>query len=192
MVLYGCGLAAFGLYFLNDWNDWKLGRPLLRFCFPLACILLAGATAAGALRQPAGLSSGARLCAGLGAAVFAVLLIYTLFFALPAKEAYGRTGEERPACTKGVYALCRHPGGLWFAGLYLCLSGVTGLPLGFAVLCSLLNVLLVVFEDICVFPARLAGYAAYRDTTPFLLPTAQSIRACIGNRNRKGGNRDAL
>ena len=55
MVLYGCGLAAFGLYFLNDWNDWKLGRPLLRFCFPLACILLAGATAAGALRQPAAL-----------------------------------------------------------------------------------------------------------------------------------------
>ena len=54
-----------------------------------------------------------------------------------------------------------------------------GLPLSFALLCTGLNVALVVFEDRRVFPARLAGYDDYRRTTPFLLPTAGSIRACF-------------
>ena len=179
MGYYFCGIAAFVLFFWNDFNDWKLARPALRFCFPAGALLLAGATAAAALARPAPLHGGARLAAALGAVLFGALLVYTLFFALPAKDAYARTGEARQACTAGVYALCRHPGVLWFAGLYLCLSAASGLPWGFSVLCSLLNVALVVFEDGWVFPAKLAGYTAYRRTTPFLLPTPRSIRACF-------------
>ena len=30
------------------------------------------------------------------------------------------------AYTEGVYALCRHPGVLWFAGFYFCLAGFLG------------------------------------------------------------------
>jgi protein-S-isoprenylcysteine O-methyltransferase Ste14 len=89
-----------------------------------------------------------------------------------------RPGEERAVCTTGVYALCRHPGVLWFAGVYGCLWLTVGLPLWEAALYCGLNVLLVAFEDLCVFPARLEGYDAYRVQTPFLLPTRQSIRAC--------------
>lgn len=181
MVLYGCGIAAFLLFFLNDYNDWKLERPALRLCFPCAGLLLAGACVLGA-RGAAPLQGAARLAAAAGAAGFGALLVYTLFFALPAGDAYGRTGEDRPACTSGVYALCRHPGVLWFAGLFLCLSGASALPLGFSLLCSALNVALVVFEDGWVFPARLAGYVAYRRTTPFLLPTMRSIRACFAGK----------
>ena len=35
----------------------------------------------------------------------------------------------------------------------------------------------MVFEDRCVFPAKLKGYDDYRRTTPFLLPSRQSVRA---------------
>ena len=77
-----------------------------------------------------------------------------------------------------MYALCRHPGVLWFAGLYGCLWAAAGVPLWEAALYSGLNVLLVIFEDRCVFPARLEGYGAYQASTPFLLPNRRSIRAC--------------
>ena len=81
-------------------------------------------------------------------------------------------------CVGGVYALCRHPGVLWFAGLYVCLWAAFGLPLWEAASLSGWNVLLVWFEDRCVFPAVLEGYDAYQQTTPFLLPNRRSIRAC--------------
>ena len=67
---------------------------------------------------------------------------------------------------------------LWFVGLYGCLWVAAGLPLWEAAVYSGLNVLLVLFEDRCVFPARLEGYREYQRTTPFLLPDRRSIRAC--------------
>ena len=106
------------------------------------------------------------------------LEVYTLFFALPVEASYASPGEKRPACTTGVYALCRHPGVLWFAGLYGCLALAAGLPLWEAAVLSAMNVGLVAFEDRCVFPARLEGYGAYQASTPFLVPNRASIRAC--------------
>ena len=95
------------------------------------------------------------------------------------EASYARPGEKRPACTTGVYALCRHPGVLWFAGLFACLWLAAGLPLQDAAVYTILNVLLVWFEDRCVFPDLLEGYEAYRASTPFLIPNGKSIRACI-------------
>ena len=43
------GLGAFALFFLSDYNDWKLRRRGLRLCFPLGTLLLLLGTAAGAL-----------------------------------------------------------------------------------------------------------------------------------------------
>ena len=51
------------------------------------------------------------------------------------------------------------------------------MPLWKAAVLSGLNVGLVAFEDRCVFPAKLKGYDDYRRTTPFLLPSRQSVRA---------------
>lgn len=118
----------------------------------------------------------AGLCGLLGA-LFLLLLVRALFFAFPAEEAYARQDTGRPACTRGVYALCRHPGVLWLAGLCLCLWGGFGLPFFTVILVTALNLGLVAFEDCRVFPAKLAGYGAYRQKTPFLIPTAASIRA---------------
>ena len=176
----GCwlGLTAFVLFFISDYNDWRLSLGVLKLCFPAGGLLLVVGTVLEARRGTPVAAGWLRgLLFALGA-VFLALLIYTLFFALPVEASYTRPGEKRPACTTGVYALCRHPGVLWFAGLYGCLWAAAGVPLWEAALYSGLNVLLVVFEDRCVFPARLEGYGAYQAATPFLLPTIQSIRAC--------------
>lgn len=171
-------LCGFGLFFLSDYNDWRLGRKGLKLCFPLGVLLLALGTVLEA-RQGTPLVHGwlRGLLFALGA-LFFLLEIYTLFFALPVGASYASPGEGRPACTTGVYALCRHPGVLWFAGLYGCLALAAGLPLWEAAALSALNVGLVVFEDRCVFPARLEGYGAYQAATPFLVPNRASIRAC--------------
>lgn len=173
------GSAGFALFFLSDYNDWRLGRRGLQACFPLGALALAAATVWGTWQGRPPVGGWLRgLLWGL-AAVFLALLVYTLFFALPAKASYTRPGEKRPACVGGVYALCRHPGVLWFMGLYGCLWAAGGLPLWEAAGYSAWNVLLVVFEDRCVFPARLEGYGAYQASTPFLLPDWRSIRSCL-------------
>lgn len=171
-------LCAFILFFLSDYNDWKLNRHFFKVCFPAAAVLLSVGTV---LEIRAGIPSASGWLRGLTAVLgagFLLLLAYTLFFALPLEASYARPGEQRQACTTGVYALCRHPGVLWFTGLYVCLWAGWGLPLWEAVCCIGLNILLVIFEDRCVFPAMVAGYGAYQASTPFLLPSRQSIRAC--------------
>ena len=176
-LLPGC--LAFGLFFLGDWNDWKWGKAPLRMCFPAGFLLLAEETARLAWNGAPVLPSGARGAFYVLAAIFLALLIHALFFALPAGDSYARQAAKRRACTTGVYALCRHPGVLWFAGLYLCLWAAAGLPLAAAAAFCALDVLLVIFEDLVVFPARLEGYDDYRRTTPFLLPNRGSLRACL-------------
>ena len=175
---YLLGLGGFALLFLNDYNDWRLSRRWLKLCFPAGALLLVFGTVLEARRGVSPVTGWPRGLFVLLAAAFLALLVYTLFFALPAGASYARPGESRPSCTTGIYALCRHPGVLWFAGLYGCLWACAGLPLWEAALYSGLNVLLVVFEDRCVFPAKLEGYAAYQAATPFLLPNRRSLRAC--------------
>ena len=171
------GILSFALFFLGDWNDWKHHWPLLRVCFPAAVVLLAVSTVL--LAEPGRVSGAAALWAA--AAVFGGLLVYTLFFALPAGSSYVSQEQRRPACVSGVYALCRHPGVLWFAGEYLCLWRAAGLPAAAVALYIGLDVLLVWFEDAKVFPASLSGYEEYRRVTPFLIPSGRSIRAaCTG------------
>ena len=183
---YLLGLAGFVLFFINDWNDWKLSCRALKLCFPAGFLLLSAGTAWGFRSERALLHGPARWIVLILAALFLVLEIYTLFFALSAKEAYTCHGQERPVCKSGVYALCRHPGVLWFAGLYLCLWAAVGLPKWEAVFFIALDVLLVLFEDRWVFPARLDGYDDYRAKTPFLLPNRQSIRDCCGKSKQQG------
>ncbi len=172
-------LGAFALFFLSDYNDWRPAYRSLKLCFPAGGVLLLIGTVWECRRFAAPLSGGMRVAAFAGAAAFGVLLLYTLFFALPVGASYAKPGEKRRACTTGVYALCRHPGVLWFAGVYGCLHGACGLPLWEAVALSGLNVLLVVFEDRCVFPEKLEGYDVYQAATPFLVPSRKSIQECL-------------
>ena len=127
----------------------------------------------------------ARVCVFTGMTVlFLILLIYTLFFAIPAEEAYSEMTvkhTERRACTSGMYALSRHPGVIWMSLLYASLLGA--LPtkeMAFLFLATTIcNIGYVVMQDLWTFPQLFCNYTQYKKMTPFLLPTGKSIKKCI-------------
>lgn len=177
MFVFGC--LAFALFFLGDYNDWKLRTPLLQTCFPLGFLLLAASTAFTCLSGSSPASPVLRLIFGAVGLICLLLMLYSLFWAIPAGSSYMKAGEGREVCAAGVYALCRHPGVLFFIFLYLSLWATFGLPLYMALTYSFLNVLLITLEDLWIFPALIRGYARYKAETPFLIPTPQSIRRCF-------------
>ena len=114
------------------------------------------------------------------AMLFLGLLIYTLFFALPFEETYVKQDAHR-TYDKKMYALCRHPGVLWFAGFYFCLWLALGSkPLLFmAGWFSFLNFCYIVLQDFYTFPKVFSDYADYRKRVPFLIPNGKSLKRCI-------------
>lgn len=171
--------AGFALFFLYDRHS---VRPLARifggaFAAGLACLIAATALAAARAARPLGGAGWALLA---GALVFLALEVYTLFFALPFSDTYVEQAQGRLAYTEGVYALCRHPGVLWFAGGYLCLAGAlgSGRLWAFCGLMVALDVAYVVLQDRWTFPRTFANYPEYRALAPFLIPTAASLRRC--------------
>lgn len=121
--------------------------------------------------------------------VMFILLIYTLFFALPFKSTYVEECKERKAYTEGVYALCRHPGVLWYTGMYLGVAGMIGSPK--ALLQSgifvLWNVGYIVLQDKLIFPKTFVNYEEYKKAAPFLIPNKKSLERCLKT-IKKGGS----
>ncbi len=187
----GLGALAFGLFLIYDINEVRWQDRWLHKLFFTGFGLLVLATVGLLLAQVRqGLPPLAQRAAGVVlTAVFMALLVYTLFRALPFEATYQEIGgKDKPlVCQSGVYALCRHPGVLWFAGFY----GSLWLTLGgealawAAVIFSLLNVLYVVFQDRWTFPQMFADYASYQQAVPFLIPNWQSIRRCFATLPRK-------
>lgn len=116
------------------------------------------------------------------------LLIYTLFFALPFNDTYVEQTSERKTYTEGVYALCRHPGVLWYAGMYIALIGIMCSKIAFiqGMIYILWNVVYVILQDISIFPKTFIDYGEYKKMTPFLIPNRKSIQRCIKTLKRGG------
>ena len=164
------GAAAFLLMLLGDVNDAVWHKGALRLCFPIGFVLLAAATA---LRLDySGID--AAWCAVSGA--FLLVLLYVLFGSFSVKDAYVRQDSGRQVYDKGFYALCRHPGVLFFAGLYVSLHYAFELPWPDAALYSTLNLLLAAAEDKWFFPRSIGGYVEYKKRVPFLIPTSAGIK----------------
>lgn len=176
--MFPLGVLAFALMLLGDINDAYLKRRSLAAAFPLGALALAVSY----IFQldpgsPRFASDTALFILWSFAGLFLILLIYSLFFSFPVKSAYAAPGDARSVCSSGIYALCRHPGVLWLFFLSLCLYFCAGFPPAALVTYTLLNILLVTFEDRWVFPRVLAGYGDYRRRVPFLIPSARSIGA---------------
>lgn len=128
------------------------------------------------------------------AALALALLGYTLLAALHAGGSGAlppRPGALRPLVDTGVYALCRHPGVLWLGGFYLfawLAAGGAALLAAFA-LYTALDALYVLWQDRVIFPVSIEHYAAYRRSTPFLLPTAASLRRCLATLSVKSNGK---
>lgn len=119
------------------------------------------------------------------ACLFLLLLFYSLFFELPFQSTYVK-GQKTPLVTTGTYALCRHPGVLWMAGMLLCLFGACpSVEMLYAtIIFNACNILYVYLQEKYIFPHVFEGYEAYCASIPFMIPTKQSIRQCLKNKPR--------
>lgn len=182
MIYTIAGVVGFLLFVLYDLNSVLWKRKSLHYGFFAGNILLIGATIMLIKRvwNEAFLSMGAVIC-GLLAVCFLGLLIYTLFFALPFGETYQTLDGQPKVCSSGIYALCRHPGVLWFFFFYLFLGlSLHSLLLTMAgVVFSLCNLGYVILQDRWTFPKSLGGYGEYKEKTPFLIPNKKSVIACF-------------
>lgn len=181
--MYFIGFAAFLLCFLHDCNDWKFGKKWLRFCFPTGIALIVISTIWMCLEPDTVYIDviWIRIAAGALGLFMVWAEVYSLFFSFDRKEAYVNNCNRGTGTvyTAGMYALCRHPGVLFFVLLYVNIWLCLGMDLkGMLMLCTL-NVLLAVFEDFVVFPESLGGYREYRKTTPFIIPNTASVKRCI-------------
>ena len=186
-IFLGC--FAFFLFFLYDYNSILWQNKWLRSFFFLGCLLLVIATMT--LLIPVIFNSNDNnwlTPIGLFFSIlFFGLLIYTLFFALPFQKTYCQNNKKPEICQTGVYALCRHPGVLWFIGFYfsLCLMAPDPALLLAACLYSICNILYIIFQDKWTFPQQFSNYADYQNKTPFLWPTGRSLRQCICTLRKK-------
>ena len=179
----GLGAAAFFLLFGADFCSLRsipLVKPLLW--------AVGGALFTAALVRAAGCPPRVAIPAFLSAlgwvlaALFLLLLVYSLFLEIPFASAYLRRGGPNRLMTRGTYALSRHPGVLWQAGLVASLFPATGsLPLLAALpVWTGLNLLYVTLQE-GLFFVRLFGqeYREYQQDVPMLLPTRASVKRCL-------------
>lgn len=174
------GFAAFALFFLGDWNDWRLKKNWLRPSFFIGVALLVISTVGLCVGRKPPLPVFLRVIFGIFALVSGALTLYSVL-----SVAY-RTGksEEKIVYTKGVYELCRHPGILFFIPLYLCLCLACAYPAQAAAAFCALDLLLGAFEDKIIFPVLLDGYGRYKEEVPFLFPTKFSFRRFLSDLNK--------
>lgn len=183
MIYIIIGIFAFLLFVIYDINSIIMKNKHLYCCFFTGFILLIIATM-GIVLSSWGLIKVDILrimLFGIMAVLFLCLMIYTLFFALPFKNTYVDSKASPKVCKAGVYALCRHPGVLWFIGFYTFLGLALKIPLLLtaAVVFSILNILYVIFQDQWTFLRSFEDYDQYKIDTPFLIPNIESIKHCI-------------
>ena len=114
-----------------------------------------------------------------------LLLVYSVFFAVKPRQGDQSACPEgmRPLACRGMYALCRHPGVLWLAGFYgfMAIAWRSRQWLLAFLLFTVGDVLYVFYQDRCIFPHTIDRYREYRKTTPFLIPTASSIKEALAS-----------
>jgi len=122
-----------------------------------------------------------RVAAGVLAAVFLLLLVFSLVIEVPRAWGFGSAARAR-LTTSGTYALVRHPGVLWLFFLLVCLSlaRASETILLAAGTWTAINIGVSALEDGFFLPRAFgAPYGKYRGRVPFLIPTCLSIRRCI-------------
>ena len=183
--------AAFGLYDVNSviWKN-RIADKLFfagSAAMTISCVI-AVYDAASAGKSLLDIPAGIKAAAFIAGIMSVMLLVYTLFFAIPFRDTYVDSNgtEKRFVCRTGMYALCRHPGVLWFtaAGICMCIIFTTRGMLIFTCTVCVLNMLYIVLQDKWTFIHTFSDYDDYRRETPFLIPHISGIVKCF--RTMKG------
>jgi len=182
MVIYvSSGCLAFFLMLIFDLNKVKLRNRYLNFSFFLGFLILLLSSLAIVLIDSNIQNWNAwNWVTGSLALAFLILLIYGLFGAIPFKKTY-IDYKRNTVVYEGMYALCRHPGVMWFFFFYLLLALTLGsnLMLMAALVWTCMNLIYVYIQDRWIFPMILENYQAYKKEVPFLIPNLASFRSCI-------------
>lgn len=165
------GSFGFALYFLYDWNRvfWKKRWMSKFFLIGTLCQVYAG----GSYFCEAWVGENPLRLVWIPTAVlFLILLIYTLFFALPFDSTYCKDAENHKVCRTGIYGVCRHPGIWWFFGCFFCLGMAGGNT--DSLICGMIlsgwNLAYAWYQDQWIFPKEFCDYREYQKEVPFLLP----------------------
>ena len=182
-------LAAYGF----DWLSLKQVPILKQLVGLLAVCLLLYSTVMVCLSQPE--FTLPFFTIPLGACLLLIslsLLIYSLFIEIPFHITYAETGIGTKLITTGSYALTRHPGVIWLALIYLSLAILFPSPTLFLAITVwlIMDIIYVVLQDRIFFPKMFPDYHSYQRKTPFLIPTRQSISACLKTINPKKSARN--
>jgi len=173
------GTISYILFYIYDINEIKKFHIIVKGAFILGIILQIGATIGIIIANLEYLNIS---ILGLVISILGIsFLIYSLFFALPFGETYLKIGEKRTVYTKGVYAMSRHPGVIFYIIFYIGLAILqpTSTTVSTYIIWCLLNISYVIFQDLWTFPRAFDDYHKYRQTTPFLIPTLKSIKSSI-------------
>ncbi len=98
--------------------------------------------------------------------IFTLLLIYSVLIEIPL---FGRTPGK--LYRKGTYNFSRHPGFIWYTAINVLLAWYFW-NLEIALLCAGLtacNFLLIIIEDLVLFPKMFPEYTDYKKKTRFFL-----------------------
>lgn len=122
-----------------------------------------------------------RIMAGIFWCMAIYLLVYSLFLELPFVNTYGKKEHSNALVDTGTYALCRHPGVIWFGFVFLFFFFLTGakliIPAG--MIWTGFDVLHVHIQEKMFFPKMFPDYIQYKNNTPMLIPTIYSIKRCL-------------
>ena len=115
------------------------------------------------------------------------LMYLSLIREIHPQEAYLSESHGKQLVKTGTYALVRHPGVLWFILFLLALLLISRsrLLLLAAPVWIGMDILYVLIQDRLYFPRMFPGYKQYRNETPLLIPTRESLRRFLSTMTRK-------
>ncbi len=187
MHFIGMGCLSFIFFYLFDLNKIFLIHKWISIFFAIGVVLLTVSTMAlwfGNFMIPEIFYPMQWLWGALSF-ISLSLMIYTLFLGIPFTKTYIEFNKENFVVDTGVYALCRHPGVIWFFFFYLFLWLASGkiILMWAAIVWTFMDIIYVYVQDRWLFPKTLIGYDAYKSSVPFLIPDLVSIRKCMQSFN---------
>lgn len=183
MIFIVLGCLAFVFLYLFDLNKILLLNNYFNVFFAMGIFLLVFSTL-GILRgnfNSFEVSIYFRLLWGALSLISMLLMLYSLFFALPFSNTYLKVEKTNAVVDTGMYSLCRHPGVIWFFFFYLFLSLASGLKMMIlaGIIWTIMDVVHVYVQDRWLFPKAMPGYGQYKCKVPFLIPNVCCVKRIL-------------
>ena len=185
MIFIIIGCIAFIFLYIFDLNKIVFLHRNINICFAVGLLLLVFSTMGILLGSFENFEVSISLQLFFGAMSISslLLIIYSLFFALPFGKTYIEVEKGNTVVDTGMYALCRHPGVIWFFFFYLFLWLASGkmMIMWAGIIWTGMDIVHVYVQDRWLFPKNLNGYDSYKNKVPFLVPNLASIKKSISS-----------